>query len=90
MADPVPSCRLKTAPAHCAPPEMSLAKPDQTMPPGIYQFRATGTVDGENNAFATATVARVDSVLVGSGSQGLTVNLAGIGSVPFNEVQEII
>ncbi len=60
------------------------------MPPGIYQFRATGTVDGKNNAFATATVARVDSVLVGSGSQGLTVNLAGIGSVPFNEVREII
>ncbi len=67
-----------------------LNESDQPMPPGIYQFRATGTVDGENNAFATATVARVDSVLVGSGSQGLTVNLAGIGSVPFNEVQEII
>jgi len=62
----------------------------QPMPPGIYQFQATGTVDGKNNAFATATVARVDSVLVGSGSQGLTVNLAGIGSVPFREVQEII
>ncbi|MEX0614466.1 MAG: flagellar hook assembly protein FlgD [Methylophaga sp.] len=62
----------------------------QPMPPGIYQFQATGTVDGKNTAFATATVARVDSVLVGSGSQGLTVNLAGIGSVPFKEVQEII
>lgn len=60
------------------------------MPEGIYQFKATGTVDGENTAFATATIAKVSSVLVGSGSQGLTVNLAGIGSVPFSEVQEII
>jgi len=62
----------------------------KAMPEGIYQFRATGTVNGENAAFATATVAKVSSVLVGSGSQGLTVNLAGIGSVPFGEVQEII
>jgi len=35
-------------------------------------------------------MAKVDSVLVGSGGQGLTINLAGIGSVPFSEVQEII
>jgi len=62
----------------------------KAMPEGIYQFRSTGTVNGENGAFATATVAKVSSVLVGSGSQGLTVNLAGIGSVPFGEVQEII
>lgn len=62
----------------------------EIMPSGSYQFQATGTVDGKNVAFGTATVAKVDSVLVGSGSQGLTVNLAGIGSVPFSEVQEII
>lgn len=62
----------------------------EALVPGVYQFKATGTVAGENTAFATATVAKVDSVLVGSGSQGLTVNLAGIGSVPFDEVQEIL
>ncbi len=62
----------------------------KAMPEGIYQFVATGTVNGDNTAFGTATVAKVSSVLVGSGSQGLTVNLAGIGSVPFGEVQEII
>lgn len=60
------------------------------LPEGVYQFKATGTVNGESSAFATATIAKVSSVLVGSGSQGLTVNLAGIGSVPFSEVQEII
>lgn len=62
----------------------------EAMPPGVYQFKATGTVGGESVAFATATVAKVDSVLVGSGNQGLTMNLAGIGSVPFSEAQEII
>jgi len=62
----------------------------QAMPAGVYQFKATGTASGENTAFATATVAKVDSVLVGSENQGLTMNLAGIGSVPFSEAQEII
>ncbi len=61
----------------------------QALPPGVYQFKATGTVSGDNTAFATATVAKVESVLVGSGGQGLTLNLGGIGSVPFSEAQEI-
>ncbi|MBL1320589.1 MAG: flagellar hook assembly protein FlgD [Methylophaga sp.] len=58
--------------------------------PGTYQFKATGTVGGENVAFATATIAKVDSVLVGGANQGLVMNLAGIGAVPFSEAQEII
>lgn len=62
----------------------------EALPEGVYQFTATGSVNGQNTAFATAVVAKVDSVLVGSGGQGLTINLAGIGSVPFSEVQEII
>jgi len=66
------------------------AENGEAMAPGVYQFKASGTVNGDNTAFGTATVAKVDSVLVGSGSQGLTVNLAGIGSVPFSEVQEIL
>lgn len=61
----------------------------EALTPGVYQFKATGTVSGDNTAFATAVVAKVDSVLVGSGGQGLTLNLGGIGSVPFSEAQEI-
>jgi flagellar basal-body rod modification protein FlgD len=61
----------------------------EALPAGGYQFIATGTASGANTAFGTAVIAKVDSVLVGSGD-GLTVNLAGIGSVPFSEVQEII
>jgi flagellar basal-body rod modification protein FlgD len=62
----------------------------EALPPGVYQFKASGTIDGENTQFGTATVAKVESVLVGGGNDGLTINLAGIGSVPFKEVQEII
>jgi len=61
----------------------------EALNPGVYQFKATGTVAGDNTAFATATVAKVESVLVGNGSQGLVMNLGGIGSVPFSEAQEI-
>lgn len=62
----------------------------EALPEGTYQFKATGSVNGKNTAFATAVVAKVDSVSVGSGSQGLIVNLAGIGSLAFREVLEII
>lgn len=58
------------------------------MPTGVYQFKATGTVDGQNTVFNTSVVAGVQSVLVGANE--LTVNLAGIGSVPFSDVSEII
>ena len=61
----------------------------EALTPSIYQFKASGTVNGDNTAFATATVAKVESVLVGGGSQGLIMNLGGIGSVPFSEAQEI-
>jgi len=62
----------------------------EALPEGVYQIKASGTINQTNTAFATATVAKVDSVLVGSGGQGLTVNLAGIGSAPFSDVQEIL
>jgi len=59
------------------------------LPEGTYQFKASGTVGDDNTIFATAAVAKVESVLVGGGSQGLIMNLGGIGSVPFSEAQEI-
>lgn len=61
----------------------------EALTPGVYQFKASGTIDGDNTAFATGTVAKVESVIVGGGSQGLIMNLGGIGSVPFSEAVEI-
>jgi flagellar basal-body rod modification protein FlgD len=61
----------------------------EAMGDGVYQFKVSGTVDGEGTAFGTAVIAKVSSVLVGSDS-GLTVNLGELGSVSFSEVQEIL
>jgi flagellar basal-body rod modification protein FlgD len=60
----------------------------EALTPGVYQFKASGTIDGENTQFATGTVAKVESVLVG-GSKGLIMNLGGIGSVLFSKAVEI-
>jgi len=62
----------------------------EAMTPGTYQFLASGTIDGDNTAFGTATLGKVESVLVGGGNQGLILNLAGIGAVPFSEALEIL
>ena len=88
--EPIRTIPLGTASGYTNFTWDGLGDDGEALPPGVYQYRATGTVDGDNTAFGTATVAKVDSVLVGNGQQGLTINLAGIGSVPFSEVQEII
>ena len=62
----------------------------EPLTPGVYQFKAFGTIDSDNTQFATATLGKVESVLVGNSKQGLIINLADIGSVPFKEVQEIL
>ena len=58
-------------------------------PAGVYIVAAQGTTNGEPIALSTQVVAAVDSVTVGSGGLGLTLNLAGVGSVPFGDVLEI-
>jgi flagellar basal-body rod modification protein FlgD len=60
----------------------------KTLAEGVYTLKATGTVDGKVTSFATATMGKVESVLVNN-KNGLIVNLAGIGAVPFAKVQEI-
>jgi len=61
----------------------------EALPEGVYQFKASGTVDGSNTAFATGVLAQVSSVSISS-TDGLIVNLAGIGSTSFSEVVEIL
>lgn len=58
--------------------------------PGLYQFKVEGMVDGEPQAFPSFAAARVESVVIGEGGEGLTLNLAGQGSVPFSQVEQIL
>ncbi len=59
-------------------------------PPGTYTLSAqyAGATKG-STAATTLVNGTVESVSMGAGSTGLTVNVAGIGSVPFSNVQQI-
>jgi flagellar basal-body rod modification protein FlgD len=59
-------------------------------PAGNYTLAAqyAGAVKG-STAATTLVNGTVESVSMGAGSTGLTVNVAGIGSVPFSNVQRI-
>jgi flagellar basal-body rod modification protein FlgD len=59
-------------------------------PPGTYTLSAqyAGATSG-GTAATTLVNGTVESVSMGAGSSGLTLNVAGIGSVPFSSVQQI-
>ncbi|MCX7088598.1 MAG: flagellar hook assembly protein FlgD [Methylococcales bacterium] len=58
--------------------------------PGMYKISATATIGDNNTVLETQLQSRVESVSMGTGSNGLTVNLAGVGSVNFNQVKQIL
>jgi hypothetical protein len=47
-----------------------------------------GAISG-GTAATTMINGTVDSVSMGAGSTGLTLNVSGLGSVPFSSVQQI-
>lgn len=61
-----------------------------TMQPGLYSVEASANIDGKNQAIQTMIASRVESVSVGKGGQGVSLNLAGLGSMDFNKVREIM
>ena len=60
------------------------------MPPGLYQVVAEANINNSNQAMETMIASRVESVSVGKAGQGVTLNLAGLGSMNFNNVREIM
>ncbi len=58
-------------------------------PPGVYSISTEAVIENENIMLPTLIEARVDSVNLGSGQQGLTLNLDGLGSVAFSNVAQI-
>ncbi|WP_077531156.1 flagellar hook assembly protein FlgD [Vreelandella utahensis] len=57
------------------------------MEPGDYRIQAEAQYDGETQELATRLNANVDSVNLENG--GVTLNLAGRGSVPLDQVKQI-
>lgn len=58
-------------------------------PAGTYTLSAQVAGVAGGTAIPTLVNGTVDSVTMGSGSTGLTLNIAGLGSVPFSSVQQI-
>jgi flagellar basal-body rod modification protein FlgD len=58
-------------------------------PAGTYTLSAQVSGVSGGTAIGTLVSGTVDSVTMGSGTSGLTLNIAGLGSVPFSSVQQI-
>jgi flagellar basal-body rod modification protein FlgD len=58
-------------------------------PAGTYTLSAQVSGVTGGTGVSTLVSGTVDSVTMGSGSTGLTLNIAGLGSVPFSSVQQI-
>lgn len=58
-------------------------------PAGTYTLSAQVSGVSGGTAVTTLVGGTVDSVTMGSGSTGLSLNIAGLGSVPFSSVQQI-
>ncbi len=57
------------------------------VPPGVYRFEVTTSVEGEKTELETALSANVNSVTVGPNGN-LTLNLAGVGAVSLADVKQ--
>lgn len=57
--------------------------------PGVYKVQASAGINGVNTVIQPNIDARVESVSMG-GSNGVQVNLAGLGAVSFNKVKQIL
>jgi len=58
--------------------------------PGVYKVQVEATLDGVNTVLQPELQARVESVSMDSGKNGLQVNLAGLGAVSFNQIKQIL
>lgn len=62
----------------------------QVVNPGVYKVEAYAKLDGKNTQLTTNINSKVQSVTMGSGSSGLTVDLVGIAPVKFNDIKRIL
>lgn len=57
--------------------------------PGVYQIKASASIDNKNTALQTFVNAGVNSVSLGGGSNGIQLSLNGLDTVKFNDVRRI-
>ena len=57
--------------------------------PGNYRMKATGTYLDKSVAYGTLIETRVESVTLGKGGQGLTLNVSGNEAISFDQVRQV-
>jgi len=57
--------------------------------PGVYKIQVEAAIDGVNTALQPEIESQVESVSL-NGSNGIQVNLTGLGSVNFNQIKQIL
>jgi flagellar basal-body rod modification protein FlgD len=58
--------------------------------PGVYKVQVEAGIDGVNTVLQPDIQAHVESVSMGSGKNGIQLNLSGLGAVSFNQVKKIL
>jgi flagellar basal-body rod modification protein FlgD len=58
--------------------------------PGVYKVQVEAALDGVNTILLPEIQSRVESVTMSNGRHGLLVNLAGIDSIDFNQIKQIL
>jgi flagellar basal-body rod modification protein FlgD len=58
--------------------------------PGVYKVQVETDVNGVSTALQPDIQSRVESVSMGSGNNGIQVNLPGLGAVNFNQIKQIL
>ena len=58
--------------------------------PGVYKVQVESLLDGKNTTLIPNIASQVESVSMGSSTQGVQVNLTGLDSVSFNKIKQIL
>jgi flagellar basal-body rod modification protein FlgD len=58
--------------------------------PGIYKVQVETNIDGVNTVLQPNIQSKVESVSMGKGSNGIQINLSGLGAVSFNQIKQIL
>jgi flagellar basal-body rod modification protein FlgD len=58
--------------------------------PGVYKVQVEASIDGVNTVLQPNIQTRVESVSMANGSNGIQLNLSGLGAVNFNQIKQIL
>jgi len=67
-----------------------ISKNGQPAKPGTYKIEASATIDGNNTILGTNIASQVKGVTLGSGTNGIEVDLAGAGPIKFSQIKQIL